>query len=141
MSLSPAEQRCPDCTGVGNTVGNPWKLCKRCGGLGSTWLAGGPAFGCRMTLGDRMVGEIVELGTGHRGRIMRHHRWGKIGPKTTFVALINPFDDTQDTEPTGFPSEVGVASVAAASWARQDSAGEAKAREDHLDPLQKKKAL
>jgi hypothetical protein len=91
-----------------------------------------------MTLGDRHRGEIVTIGNGDRGRIVRHVERGR---PTTFVALIDEFFDTEAEEATEYPSETGVRSTLPAAASIEDKHGRAKARADLVDPLQRKSAL
>lgn len=72
--LSPVELDCPDCAGGGWLIGSTWTVCARCDGKGKVWVVGAPSFGCKMTLGSRRLGEIVTLGNGDRGRILRHDK-------------------------------------------------------------------
>lgn len=132
--MSPAERDCPTCSGYGR-LPPEYKLCPVCDGTGRDWLPGGPLFGCRMSLSGCKTGEIVVLGTGHRGRVIRHM---KNGTPTTMVNLIGAFDDLEETWATAFPSATGVSSVASASWHREDHSGDARGRDDQLDPLQRK---
>lgn len=132
--MSPAERPCLACLGAGR-IPPDWALCPTCDGLMRTWLEGGPTFGCKLTLATCRPGEIVILGTGDRGRVVRHC---KRGTPSTDLALIDEFDDAEQPEPTSFPSIVGVLSVSVASWSHEDLAGESKSRGDYLDPLQRK---
>lgn len=132
-NISPAEMECPTCKGCGFDFDGA--SCPPCGRLGRVWLPGGPLFGCQMALDDRKVGEIVTLGTGHRGRIVGQY---ENGTPTTKIALIGDFDGLEDPVSTSFPSAVGVLSVSVDSYKREDAHGRARAREDHLDPLQRR---
>lgn len=124
---------CPTCKGCGfNLEGETCQPCRR---LGRVWLPGGPLFGCQMTLEDRNPGEIVTLGTGHRGRIVSQN---ENGSPTTQIALIGEFDGVEDTVSTSFPSSVGVLSVSVDTYKREDVHGRSRGREDHLDPLQRR---
>lgn len=109
-----------------------------CNGIGKTWIPGGPSFGCKLVLAKCRPGEIVVLGTGERGRVIRHV---KRGTPSTDVALIGDFDDLEEETPTSYPSVVGVASISVGQGRPQDIAGQVRSRTDHLDPLQKQKAL
>jgi hypothetical protein len=128
--LSPVEQYCPECEAY--SVG--WDICRVCAGLGRVFIQGGPSFGCQYTLEDCKPGQIVTLGNGDRGRVMRKCNRGT---PTTDIALIDPFLDEQARETTRYPTITGVASMSAVLWL-QDSSGGARGREDHLDPLQKR---
>jgi hypothetical protein len=133
--LPPVQKLCPDCKGFGNVGGNS---CRPCGGIGRVWIDGGPSFGCKFTLEDCQPGQIATLGNGDRGRVLRHC---ERGTPTTEVALIDPMFDEESTETIAYPSITGVLSMSASMWARTSS-GRARARVDHLDPLQKEtKAL
>lgn len=132
-NISPAEQECPSCKGCGFDLAGD--TCPPCGRLGRIWLPGGPLFGCQMTLGDREIGEVVTLGTGHRGRIVRQN---ENGTPTTSIALIGDFDGVEERNSTTFPSAVGVLSVAVDSYVRKERRGRGNSREDHLDPLQRR---
>jgi hypothetical protein len=131
--LSPVERDCPRCGGVGWERDDMFKLCLDCGGVGKTWIPGAPGFGCKIVLGKRKVGEIVTLGNGDRGRIVRHDKRG--APRTS-VALIGDFDDIQAEEATSYPSATGVVSVSDPRW-HDDDSGHAHSREDQADPIRK----
>ncbi len=113
-------------------------MCTRCDGIGRIWLDGGPSFGCKMTLATRKRGEIVTLGNGDRGRVVRH---SKRGP-TTALVLIDDMFEQEAAEATEYPSETGVRSTLPALAINDDEAGQAKSRHDQVDPLQREtKAL
>lgn len=106
---------CPRCLGQGWLMppDRSWVLCAGCDGVGKAWAPGGPSFGCKIKLGERIAGEIVTLGNGDVGRIAWHSPRGKDKknpPTTTFLTLIE-FGD-EDDRPVGYPSCTGVASVA-----------------------------
>ena len=130
------KRRCPSCHGDGGMwLGEThrWGRCRACDGVGQAWCTGGPAFGCTMTLGDRDAGEIVELGTGERARIMWHAP--RDAPDTTFVALWDDFTDAfESSTPVACSSILGVRSVAVATRAGGDLRdGEKDA--DLVDPI------
>lgn len=117
--IPPGRQRCDACAGAGAgwaPVILEWVRCAACGGVGHAWLPGGPAFGCTLELGDRLPGEIVELGSGERGRVawQSPRKEPRVRPVTTFVALIDDFTDEADANPIGVDARIGVRSVAAA---------------------------
>lgn len=128
---------CAACSGCGYTWPPPplaaWLRCHRCDGLGHVWRAGGPGFGCTLELGDREPGELVELATGDRARVLWHIP--KKTPDVTFVALIDAFDDTESDSPTPVDAHMGIASVTrgAARTKRDDHAGDKDS--DAVDPL------
>jgi hypothetical protein len=124
---------CPSCNGVGTKPGEPWVSCPTCDRIGKTWIPGAPGFGCKMKLGSRKVGEIVTLGNGDRGRILRHN---KHGTPTTSLGLIGEFDDRESHTPTSYPSVTGVASVADPRFFTDDE-DHAKSHEDVVDPMRR----
>lgn len=111
--------------------------CAGCSGIGRVWIEGGPSFGCKMLLGTRKRGEVVTLGNGDRGRVVRHSQRGP----TTTLALIDPMLDCESDDHTEYPSETGVRSTMPALAVKDDEAGQTKARHDYVDPLQRTKAL
>jgi hypothetical protein len=129
--LSPVQQLCTECNGYGRTG---FELCRSCDGIGRTWIAGGPAFGCRLTLADTKRGQIATLGNGDRGRVLRHCERGPF----TELMLLDPMFDTEDTEPTRYPSETGVISMSAAAWFADDKGGHKSDGEDQVDPLHRR---
>jgi RecJ-like exonuclease len=133
MIPSPAQVECQTCKGNGR-IPPDWVLCPVCDGRGFDWAPGGPLFGCKMQLRDRKPGEVVTLGTGDIGRIIRHD---KRKPPATAIALFGVFDGVESDERTYFPSETGVASVSSPAWMTAASGG--RDREDVLDPLRKQK--
>lgn len=134
--LSPVEMDCQACGGGGWIIGGMWATCRVCDGTGKAWIPGAPLFGCSMTLAARKPGEIVTLGNGDRGRILRHD---KRPPKTTAIALIDDFDGTESYVSTNYPSCVGVVSVSDPRWFTDDDA-HAHDRQDQTDPLRSRKA-
>jgi hypothetical protein len=132
--LSPVEVDCPSCAGGGWIIGDSWTVCAACNGNGKAWLDGAPSYGLKMTLGSRRLGEIVTLGNGDRGRIVRHD---KRDPRTTSIALIGDFDGTESSYPTSYPSVVGVLSVSDPRWFSDDES-HAHDRSDTTDPLRGK---
>lgn len=134
--LSPVERYCPNCDGYGFNMGDGLLAhCPACDGIGRVSIEGGPLFGCKYTLKDAKPGQIVTLGNGDRGRVIRHNRRGT---PTTDINLIHPFLDDEATEATSYPNNTGVASMSASSWLEKPPRD---ARHDHLDPLQKGKLL
>jgi len=127
---------CPVCAGAGYVHPPPpqyaWLRCHACDGLGRVFKAGGPGYGCTMSLGERSVGEVVELGNGQRVRIAWHQP--KAAPETTFVVLVDEWDGTESPVPRGCPSVVGVRSVAV-SIPRIDDDGSHAKDADLVDPI------
>jgi hypothetical protein len=147
--IAPGKTRCPTCTGAGYVHPPPpphaWLRCPACDGIGSVWKPDGPRFGAPMCLAERTPGEIVELATGDRARILWHmpRKARRVRPAVTFVALIDDFDDHESDTPTAYHSEIGVVSVAAkqglqlaGAAADDDHAGEKDA--DLVDPFAKR---
>lgn len=132
--LSPVEVDCALCAGGGWIIGDGWVLCRACDGSGKAWVPGAPSYGCKILLGSRKLGEIVMLGNGDRGRIVRHD---KRSPATTSIALIGDFDGQESSYPTSYPSIVGVVSVSDPRWFTDDK-GHAHGRQDATDPLRGK---
>jgi hypothetical protein len=110
--ITPGKQRCEACHGDGGRWDSSaaWSRCVVCDGLGHTWRPGGPLFGCTIVLADRDPGEVVELGTGDRARIMWQSP--RKDPSVTFVAVFDDFTESYG-EPTPVDSRIGVRSVAA----------------------------
>lgn len=130
--MSPAHLRCGECSGIGwILVPETWYLCPSCDGRGYVWGPGAPGYGCKIVLSERHVGEIVTLGNGDRGRIVRHSP--RKDPTTTYLCLINDFSEEEDYRPTGYPSEVGVRSVGVARYSVDD--GRDERGQDMVDPL------
>lgn len=130
--ISPVERECSACQGVGRPKADPWVTCGKCKGNGREWRPGAPGYGCKITLADRRVGEIVELGNGDRGRIVRHDLRT---PETTSIALIGDFDGVESRHPISYPSSVGVVSVSDPRWFSADDHN--KDNQDAGDPLQR----
>lgn len=128
--ISPVEVECSACSGVGWVIGGMWSTCKACGGLGRTWAKDAPGYGCSMTLDSRNVGEIVVIGNGDRGRIVRKDK------TTVWVNLIAEFNDAESSISTLYPGCTGVASVSDPRW-QKDDAG-AGMREDQTDPVRRR---
>lgn len=141
--IPPGREQCPACDGNGgrwaiadgvDVARTQWVRCLKCDGLGHAWQAGGPMFGCQMTLGDREAGEIVELGSGERARIAWHQprKAPRQRPSTTFVVLEDVFGDFEPN-PVGCASELGVRSVSVKIEAAELRDNEKDA--DALDPF------
>lgn len=132
----PLHRECPGCDGVGRARPD-WDLCLQCDGIGWIWKDGGPSFSCSMRLGDRRAGEVVTLGDGSvRGRIViREKNEGDVALRLLFDGL---FGDEEAESLTFFPRDTGVSSVAETVWSGEDSAGSRSAREDHVDPMQRR---
>lgn len=133
--MSPIHVDCENCAGHGRLRPN-WTLCAKCDGLGYVFAPEAPTYGCKETLSDRRPGEIVELGNGDRGRILRHEK--SPGNPTTVVALIGLFDGAEAELGTHFPSETGVRSVDPETWKPKTKADRRKSA-DPNDPLQQPK--
>lgn len=129
--LTPVQKLCDACGGLGWTP-EDHELCKACGSIGRVFIDGGPSFGCKITLVQCKPGQIVILGNGDRGRVIRHVRRGE---PTTELALIDPMFETEDRATTTYPSVTGVASQSAVWW-QDDPSGQKQGRRDQLDPLQ-----
>lgn len=132
-NLSPVEVPCPACAGCGTPY---WNLCRTCDGTGRAWAPGAPSYGCVITLADRKVGEIVVIGNGDRGRIVRHI---KRGAPMTYVIPIDDFVGESSTA-RPYPSCTGVASVADRRWASDDSDHQGQ-RLDDQDPIRRRRAM
>lgn len=129
--LTPVQKLCDDCRGFGRTADD---LCKPCEGIGRVFIEGGPLFGCKLTLAQAKPGQIVRVGNGDRGRVLRHC---KRGSPTTELYLIDPLFDTEDETTTLYPSVTGMTVVGHSARSYDANDGH-RAREDHLDPLQKR---
>ncbi len=95
-----------------------------------------------MQLADRIAGEVVELGNGDVGRVLWHSpRPKKKGdrPDTTYLGLIDDFDGLESTDPTRYPSCVGVRSVSV-SRAQGDGDHHGERGSDREDPLQRRES-
>lgn len=135
--ISPVEEICSECTGYGRR-GTDWMCCERCDGIGRVFIAGGPSFGCKLQLSGRKRGEIVTLGNGDRGRVVSHSKRGR---PSTRIALIDELFETESPAPTEYPSSTGVRSTLPALAQRDDEAGNARAKVDNMDPMQRNVAL
>lgn len=125
---------CAACRGNGGAFGaDRWIRCTACDGLGETWLPDGPRFGAPMELGDRIPGEIVELATGERAKILWH--MPRKNPTVTFVGLVDDFTDEASHTPTAVHSSIGVVSVAARKVGGDDSEHAGEKDADAVDPL------
>ncbi len=117
-TIPPGKEVCSACEGAGVIHPAPpphaWLRCSPCDGIGSVWKPDGPRFGAPLVLGRQRAGDIVELATGHRGRILWHvpRPTRKVAAVVTFVGLIDDFDDHESDTPTAFHSVIGVVSVA-----------------------------
>lgn len=130
--LTPVHRLCDECKGLGRIADD---LCKPCDGIGRVFIEGGPSFGCKKTLADAKVGQMVRIGNGDRGRVLRHC---KRHPPTTHVILIDPMFEIEDENPTEYPSVTGMIVVGQATRLYGTNNDGHRSREDHLDPLQKR---
>jgi hypothetical protein len=73
--------------------------------------SGGPSFGCTIVLGERTPGDLLLLGSGARALVSWHIP--RVDPETTFVRLIDDFDDTEHENPIPISSSMGVREVIA----------------------------
>lgn len=128
--LTPIEDPCDACAGHGRTPPT-WLLCGACDGLGRQWKPHAPTYGCVITLEKAKPGDVVTLGTGDRGRVVSHSRYGR---KITEIRLLDPFTDQEQTQSTSYPSVTGVASIVPQYHADAGYAGRAT---DALDPLRR----
>lgn len=140
--MTAVQTSCPRCIGQGwlTPPDKSWVLCALCDGVGRTWVARAPLFGCKITLAERNPGEIVTLGNGDRGRILFHSPRKKKGsvPESTYLGLMDDFDDAEDHAPTRYPSCVGVAAVGVPRAPGDDHHGERSP--DPSDPMQREPA-
>jgi hypothetical protein len=129
---------CPSCRGDGGAFGViDWQRCKACDGLGQAWAPGGPRFGARLTLGEVAAGQIVELATGHRARVLWH--MPRKNPTTTFVGLIDAFDDSEAPNPTAVHSTIGVTSSKVRTQSDNDrDVHDGEKDADAVDPMAKR---
>lgn len=136
---------CPPCRGFGYVAAAPGEpailRCKTCDGLGRTWAPGAPSFGCPTNLGERTPGEIVTTATGIRARVLwqmpKREKIGKVWrePDTTFLGLIDDFDDHESTRPTPYPARLGVTSIEFAKVASNEDDGAGGKHVDPVDPV------
>lgn len=134
-AIALGKERCPTCRGVGGAfvTAAGWVRCRACDGLGQTWRAGGPGFDCSIELSERDPGEVVELGTGERVRIMWHSP--RKNPVTTFVSVFDDFTDEYDPAPVPVFSSIGVRSVAIRARAPGADLHEHEKDADLVDPI------
>lgn len=138
--ITPGREVCAECRGDGGDFRGPgaaWLRCAACGGIGDTWIAGGPRFGCPMDLGDRYPGEVVELGTGDRAVIAWHtpRKTNRQRPDATFVRMFDPFTDELERDPIGLASVLGVRSVSVKLAAEAVELHDGEKDSDALDPF------
>lgn len=131
---------CPTCRGIGvlaPTHASLWPICSVCDGVGKSWVAGAPLFGCAITLADRYPGDVVTLGNGDRGKIAWHmpRKIKKVRPETTFVLLLEEFTDRELPAPLAYPSCVGVASFESTRRANDNEAHDRERTIDYSDPI------
>lgn len=112
--------------------------CRTCRGVGFVDKPGGPRFGALITLTERSPGEVVELVTGQRARIAWHYP--RTEPDTTFVAILDDFDDTEHIGRLPFPSGTGVRATYGDAIASQLDDGYRAKAADALDPFTKRAA-
>ncbi len=129
---------CPRCAGAGYLhpppAGVAWLRCPSCDGIGRAWAAGAPSYGCDLVLGKCHLGEIVTLGNGDRGRVLRH---SKSNTPTTYLGLFGDFDGLESHRPTGYPSCVGVASVSVLLGVGDTNVHATGRTTDEIDPMQR----
>jgi hypothetical protein len=102
--------QCERCAGVGRAASDPWLTCGECDGIGHHWLPGGPRFAALHELADASVGDIVELATGHRARVVVQSP--KKNPISTYVHLIDDFTDEESSYSEICDATLGVVSIA-----------------------------
>lgn len=137
--MSPLHMSCGACGGLGHDVyaragASPWPLCRACGGVGYVFVPGAPAYGCELVLGDRVPGEVVTLGNGDHGRVLRHYR---SGTPTTWLGLIGEFSGIESHTPVAYPSSAGVAEINQARAPVERHRRTAAHSVDPGDPLQR----
>lgn len=137
--MSSVEVPCPRCAGAGYIhpppAGAAWLRCAACDGIGRAWAPGAPGYGCTMTLGERVRGEVVTLGNGDYGRVLWHSPSGR---PTTYLSLIGEFDGIEDHRPVSYPSCVGVQSVSVPRMAGDTNAHANSRSPDLGDPMQRR---
>lgn len=111
-----------------------WPTCPTCDGTGHAFAPGAPGYGCELELGDRLPGEIVTLGNGDHGRVLRHCT---SGTPTTWLGLIGEFSGVESHMPTMYPSSAGVAEINAARTAGDRRTHARSRAADPGDPLQR----
>lgn len=135
--MTPMHVTCQTCCGVGHGAPNertPWPLCRPCNGLGYVFALGAPSYGCVIVLGDCVPGEVVTLGNGDHGRVLRHIR---SGTPTTALGPIGLFDGIESDRYVMYPSSAGVDEVIV-KRTRGDKRSHANSRSaDPGDPLQR----
>lgn len=141
MNRGDGRMDCPECKGSGVIWPPPTPIierCKPCDGFGRVWPKGGPMFDCTLRLGDRIAGEIVTIATGVRARVlwqMPQKRSKKDFPETTFLGLIDDFDDHESTTPVPFPAVLGVRTVDVKLDATIKGDGAGEKGGDVIDPI------
>lgn len=135
---------CPACRGfcyVGPPGEPALERCAPCDGIGRVWGPGAPTFGCPTNLGERTPGEVVTLGTGIRARVLwqmpKREKIGKVWrePDTTFLGLIDEFDDHESTTPRPYPSKLGVTSIEVSKAPTGEDDGSGGKHVDPVDPV------
>lgn len=134
MTRTPLDQDCPACAGHGRCRPD-WVLCAVCEGLGYGYRPGAPGLDCLMTLHGRPIGQVVTLGTGQVGRVVKHSLVGQ--RPLTYVRLHDAFTDAEDTRPTPFPTACGVSFVTPGDWQTRHAPRDrgARASSDAIDPM------
>lgn len=135
--MTPMHVTCAACRGTGTMPPNqrsPWPLCAACDGCGFVFEPGAPGYGCELELGDRVPGEVVTLGNGDRGRVLRHCR---NGTPTTWLGPIGAFSGIESHRPVTYPSSAGVAEIHETRVRVDRRQRENKRAVDLGDPLQR----
>lgn len=137
--MTPMHASCPRCQGSGRDAANMrslWPVCGACDGIGYVFAPGAPGYGCQVRLGDRVPGEVVTLGNGDHGRVLRHCR---SGTPTTWLGLIGEFSGVESHTPVMYPSSAGVAEINVTKMAGDRRSHANRRAADPGDPLQRAK--
>lgn len=133
MTRTPVDDDCVSCVGHGRRRPT-WTLCPACDGLGRVYAAGAPRFGCAITLAGRPIGQVVTLGNGDVGRVVKHVATGS--RPLTYLRLICPIAGVEHQVCTPYPSACGVSVFEAEHWQlTRAGRGRSARHADALDPM------